>query len=65
MFCSNFRFHKWTKWEEYVTTVPVKINMELVYLSMLDKNIQPVKERQEIWQHRTCEICGKHERERV
>lgn len=61
MFC----WHKWTKWEEYDQIFKPRVNMELVYLALLDKNVKQESEYVEIWQHRRCEKCGKHQREKV
>lgn len=61
MFC----WHRWSKWEEYTTTILPEINMELVYLALLDKDVKQESEHIEIWQHRQCEKCGKHQRKKV
>lgn len=58
MFC----WHKWSKWTEIKVEVTPRIDMEIYYLSMLDKSIKQPEPRVEDWQKRYCVKCGKTQR---
>jgi hypothetical protein len=62
MFC----WHKWTKWQEYTRTIHVKVVQEFPghYYVGRDPKDNFVATKQ-YWQSRTCEKCGKTEREEV
>lgn len=61
MFC----FHKWSKWEEYNRTIHVQLQYDyMTYRVGHDPKNDFVATKQ-IWQKRTCEKCGKSQRERV
>ena len=58
-------WHKWKHWEEFELTFQPKVNMELVYLALLDKNLPKQENYTELWQKRTCEKCGLLQQKRV
>ena len=51
-------FHKWGKWEEYEQKMRISPGI-------LAPKTQQVFHSIEQWQKRTCEVCGKSQREEV